>query len=141
MSESQEDFTTEDFEQRKKELEIERLELENERIREEDFREQNSSNLPKGSGFGIAALVLGILSLLGGWVCGVLAIIFAQIVLKDPDSSFEGYRHAKTGKITGIIGIIVWSIIFAIFTFGIGLLGLFGLLGLLAGGPRPVQHR
>ncbi len=148
MSESYKDFTIEELKQRKKELEIERLELEIERLEFENeciqkggFKGQDIAKPKKGSGLATASLVFGILSLLSFWICGVLAIAFAQTVLKDPDSSFGGYGRATSGKIMGIIGVVLSSLALMVFYAWYGIFGLLGLLGLLAGGSRPIQHR
>lgn len=88
-----------------------------------------------------AALVFGIIALcaslgLGaaslGWVgslCGILAIIFGAIGMKDTDA--DGKKRAKTGMILGIIsfcwGIIVTIACIACIGAGVGALGASGL--------------
>jgi len=79
-----------------------------------------------GKGYGIASLVLGIISIifcLLGYlplICGILAIVFATIHYKKEGKKKEGHGLATAGLVTGIIGTLfsalyslVWSAIFA----------------------------
>lgn len=74
-----------------------------------------------GNGFGIASLILGIVSLVGlcfclGPITGLLAIIFGIIHLaRRPEKRSFGIA----GIITGSMGVILSIIIFAILMFGI----------------------
>ncbi|MFH1376081.1 MAG: DUF4190 domain-containing protein [Candidatus Woesearchaeota archaeon] len=74
------------------------------------------------SGFAIASLILG---LLGVWGIGsILAIIFGAVALNQikKDKNLGGEGMAKWGLALGIIGLIVYTIIFASLgtLFGIG---------------------
>jgi len=85
------------------------------------------------SGFAIASLVLGIVSIPGscfyavpGIVCGILAIIFSTFAKKQADAGgfSENTRGlAKAGMICGIIGLSitgVFIVFFAIMVLGMG---------------------
>ncbi|MDP2750557.1 MAG: DUF4190 domain-containing protein [Nanoarchaeota archaeon] len=76
----------------------------------------------KTSGFAIASLILGILSiLLGwfplfGWIFIILALIFGVIALKQiKNQGLTGRGLAIAGTIMGIIGIILAAILFVKF--------------------------
>ena len=75
---------------------------------------------PANNGFAIAALVLGILSILGFWtfgigvVFGVLAVVFGLLGRnKAKEIAGDGKRGIATaGIITGAIGVVAGAIFF-----------------------------
>ena len=82
--------------------------------------QNTSNNSNKTYGLNIAALVLGIVSIVLWCVwfisipCGILALIFGIIGVKKP-----GKAMGITGVVTGAITIAIWIFIFTIaFVFG-----------------------
>ena len=79
--------------------------------------EEEKKELRKKSGMSVAALTLGIISLITNlfWYIalptGVLAIIFGAITTKK-----IGSKMGKAGLITGIIGIVLTTFIFLTLT-------------------------
>ncbi|MEU0471554.1 DUF4190 domain-containing protein [Streptomyces olivaceus] len=75
---------------------------------------------PKRNGFGVVALVLGILAALtfwtvfGGIVCGVLAVVFGALGFrrKRRGEATNG-ATAVVGAVIGLIGLLVSSILLA----------------------------
>jgi len=67
---------------------------------------------PQQNGLGVAALVLGIVSLVSCWiglVPGILAIIFGRIGMVRADKGEADNRGMATaGFVMGIIGVAVW---------------------------------
>ncbi len=156
MSETQDNSEMDELERRRKELELEQAKLENERLRERSHaeRHQYQGGGHHTGGLAMASFVLGIVSLpaifLGGlgWICGILALVFGQIALKDPDYTVDAHRKARAGKMMGIISIgatcLFWFVVGivggAALIIVFSILGLLGYLGFLAGGNRPVQY-
>ncbi len=161
MSETQDNSEMDELERRRKELELEQAKLENERLREQGRAEfeQHQAHHVGGShntgGLAMASFVLGIVSLptmflygFPGWVCGILALVFAQIVSKDSGHTVDAYRKARAGRIMGIISIgatcLFWFVVGivggAVLIIVFSILGLLGYLGFLAGGNRPIQY-
>jgi hypothetical protein len=72
--------------------------------------------VPKTNGKSIAALVMGILSIMIpylGFLIGIVAIIFASISLKEIKLRMEqGRGLAIAGLVCGIIGTAIYAIIF-----------------------------
>lgn len=70
---------------------------------------------PKTNGKSIASLVLGILSIMipyGGFLLGILAIIFSSLSFKDIKRTNEqGKGLAVAGLVCGIVGTVLWGII------------------------------
>nr|WP_082560348.1 MULTISPECIES: DUF4190 domain-containing protein [Paenibacillus] len=70
---------------------------------------------PKTNGKSIAALVLGILSIMIpyiGFVIGIVAIIFAALSLKEINARMEqGKGLAVAGLVCGIIGTLIYALI------------------------------
>lgn len=73
---------------------------------------------PKTNGKSIASLVLGILSVMipyGGFLLGILAIIFSSLSFKDIKRKNEqGKGLAVAGLVCGIVGTVLWGIIILI---------------------------
>jgi len=73
----------------------------------------------KVNGLSIAALVLGIVSIVLWCVwfisipCSILALIFGILGIKKPGKGF-----ALTGLITGAISLVIWVVIFALAFIG-----------------------
>ncbi|MCM3174298.1 DUF4190 domain-containing protein [Paenibacillus sp. MER 99-2] len=70
---------------------------------------------PKTNGKSIAALVLGILSIMIpyiGFIIGIVAIIFAALSLKEINVRMEqGKGLAVAGLVCGIIGTLIYALI------------------------------
>jgi len=90
-------------------------------------------------GFAVTSMIFGIVSIVGmlgccvpfvgviGLVSGIIAIIFAAVASNGMKTSgnFEGKGMATTGLILGIIGVVLYVIIFIIsLCIGLGLVGL-----------------
>ena len=93
--------------------------------------ENNQQNAP----YAVAALVLGICSLLFGCffvglICGIIGVVLAnkgiQIYNKQPEL-YSGFGMLKAGKITSILGIIFSAIYTAYYVIAITILGSAGL--------------
>lgn len=90
----------------------------------ETITSTTSSTSTDGKGFSIAALVLGIISLVICclWYvsipCAILAIIFAILGIRKK----AGKGMAIGGLVTGIIAICLWVLLF-IFAFSVGFTG------------------
>ncbi|MEN1988285.1 DUF4190 domain-containing protein [Paenibacillus hubeiensis] len=73
---------------------------------------------PKTNGKSIAALVLGILSIITpyvGLLIGIAAIIFASLSLKEIQRNLEqGRGMAIAGLVCGIIGTLIYAILFVL---------------------------
>jgi len=72
-----------------------------------------STTIPKQSGLAVAALVLGIIGLLMGFVPAVLAIIFGAMRKEE--------KFGRIGMILGIIGVVIWAVVFVILMIMINL--------------------
>lgn len=71
------------------------------------MNQQNSGSQPS-DGLATASLVMGILAIvIGGFVFGILAIVFAVMARKNGNTSGK----ATAGLIMGIISIALWAII------------------------------
>ncbi len=68
------------------------------------------------SGKAVAALVLGILGLLAGFILAVLAIIFGAIARGDTakDPTLGGRGMATAGLVLGIIGLLLTPLWYAV---------------------------
>jgi len=69
------------------------------------------------SGYAIAALVLGIVSLfIFGVICGTLAIIFGVKARNEIDRTpgLGGRQMATAGLVLGILGVVLWAVIILI---------------------------
>ncbi|MEI8122805.1 MAG: DUF4190 domain-containing protein [bacterium] len=98
------------------------------------------------SGYAIASLVLGILSIvpgvyLGGLVMGILAIVFSRMAMtriKAQPGSINGQGLATAGLVTGIVGLSLSVMVILIFgaIAGIGLAILATLFKAMAHMPR-----
>ncbi len=68
------------------------------------------------NGWGITALVLGLISLVfAGLVLGILAIIAGSIGVKRADTGFATNRRmAQWGRGLGILGIVAWFVFLVI---------------------------
>ncbi len=98
------------------------------------------------SGYAIASLVLGILSIvpgvyLGGLVMGILAIVFSRMAMtriKAQPGSINGQGLATAGLVTGIVGLSLSVMVILIFgaIAGIGLAILATLFKAIAHMPR-----
>lgn len=73
----------------------------------------------------LAALICGILGIVGGWisvvqnftfVLAIVAIVLGSKVMKDSSASAEEVKQAKLGRLLGIIG-VVFTICVYIVTF------------------------
>ncbi|PHR46762.1 MAG: hypothetical protein COA32_09780 [Fluviicola sp.] len=83
-----------------------------------------NTGAPKSNGMATASLVLGIVSIALGWILGgilgiitgILAIILAVVAKKKikADPSVGGKGAATGGMITGIIGLVLYAIIWII---------------------------
>lgn len=74
---------------------------------------QYSSLQRPQNGMGTAALVLGILGLLFGCLLGALAIVFGSIGISRANAGRANNKGAATtGLVLGIIGFVVWTLIF-----------------------------
>ena len=83
-----------------------------------------NTGAPKSNGMATASLVLGIVSIALGWILGgilgiitgILAIILAVVAKKKikADPSMGGKGSATGGMVTGIIGLVLYSIIWII---------------------------
>jgi len=83
------------------------------------------------SGYAIASLVLGVLSIVpgvyvGGLVMGILAIVFSRVAMKRikaTPGSINGQGLATAGLVTGIVGLSLSVFVILIFgaIAGIGL--------------------
>ena len=74
------------------------------------------------SGYAIASLVLGILSIvpgvwLGGLLMGILAIVFSRMAMKRINTSADvnGQGLATAGMVTGIVGLSLSVLVILIF--------------------------
>jgi hypothetical protein len=76
-----------------------------------------------------AVLVLGILSIVFCFICGIVALVLAsgdrRNYLRDPQHyTNASYELLKAGRICAIIGLSIWAVILlfyiAIFVFAIG---------------------
>jgi hypothetical protein len=75
------------------------------------------------SGYAIASLVLGILSIIpglyfGGIVMGILAIVFSRMAMtriRATPSSINGQGFATAGLVTGIVGLSLSVMVILIF--------------------------
>ena len=76
---------------------------------------------PKTNGKSIVALVLGILSIIApyvGFLIGIAAIIFASLSLKEIQRNLEqGRGMAIAGLVCGIIGTLIYAILFVLLLF------------------------
>jgi hypothetical protein len=74
---------------------------------------------PKTNGKSIAALVLGILSIMLpyiGFIIGIIAIVFSAISLKEIKKKQEqGRGMAIAGLVCGIVGTAIYAIIILVF--------------------------
>lgn len=70
----------------------------------------------KGNGWSIAALVLGLLATIGGfipfvtyvaWVFGILGIAFGAVGMKKAKATGNGHGLSVAGLVLGIIGTVV----------------------------------
>jgi len=92
------------------------------------------------SGFAIASLVLGILSILpgvyvGGLVMGILAIVFSRMAMariKAQPSRINGQGLATAGLVTGIVGLSLSVLIILMFG-AIACIGLAFIAAILKG--------
>lgn len=88
--------------------------------------EQNPSTLPT-SGKAIAALILGIVAIptclcygVPSLICGILALVFAQLAAKDiAAGKAKGSGMVLGGRICGGIGIALAVFFWVLFAFGI----------------------
>ncbi|BFH62332.1 DUF4190 domain-containing protein [Paenibacillus azoreducens] len=82
------------------------------------FQQVPSMQPPKTNGKAIAALVLGILSIVSPWfgvILGIIAIVFASLALRDIKSKHEGGRGlAIGGLVCGIVSIVLYGIMILI---------------------------
>ncbi|MDR0365709.1 MAG: DUF4190 domain-containing protein [Bifidobacteriaceae bacterium] len=68
------------------------------------------------NGMGVAALVLGIIGVLGVGICAVLAIIFGGLGMRKANKGLASNRNqSQAGMIMGIIGVGFWVFILWIF--------------------------
>lgn len=78
---------------------------------------------PKTNGKSIAALVLGILSIIFpyiGFIIGIIAIVFANLALKEIKRKGEqGRGMAIAGLVCGIIATAIYAIILIVVIIGI----------------------
>lgn len=99
------------------------------------------------SGYAIASLVLGVLSIvpgmyLGGLVMGILAIVFSRMAMariKATQGSINGQGLATAGLVTGIVGLSLSVMVILMFgaIAGIGLAMVVAFFkAVLAGMPR-----
>ena len=74
------------------------------------------ARMQKGQNFSVAAMVLGIVSVVLAWpmgfICGVLGIVFSQ-VSKNARGYMDG--KARAGLVCGIIGLCIFVLIMALF--------------------------
>lgn len=73
---------------------------------------------PKTNGKSIAALVLGILSIMLpyiGFIIGIIAIVFSAISLKEIKNQEQGRGMAIAGLVCGIVGTAIYAIIILVF--------------------------
>ncbi len=81
-----------------------------------------AEDAPRVTGFAIAALVLGIISLFatffGAIVCGILAMVFGIIALykiKKQPEKWKGRGMALAGYICAVVGLTLWSVVFLLY--------------------------
>lgn len=83
-----------------------------------EYREGPGFQIPKTNGKSIAALVLGILAVVIpyiGLIIGIIAIIFANISLKEiKKTGDQGRGMAIAGLVCGIVGTAIYAIILLI---------------------------
>ena len=95
----------------------------------EQVEAQPVAQQPLRSHRGVLVLVLGILSIVCCLICGIIAWVMANKDLKEMaagtmDPSGEGLT--KSGKICGIVGIVLQIVCFVLWLLllGVGLLGI-----------------
>ena len=87
------------------------------------FMPSSAPSVRQTSGFAIASLVLGILSIVpgvyvGGLVMGILAIVFSRMAMtriKAMPGSIDGAGLATAGLVTGIVGLSLSVLVILIF--------------------------
>ena len=93
-----------------------------------------AGNAPGNDGLAIAALVIGILSLLTSWILigafgGIIAIVLGFIALSRIRRSGQGGKGmAITGIVTGALSIVVAGLVIAFFGFVFSSAGGFGFV-------------
>lgn len=79
--------------------------------------------MTKSKKLSLAALICGIVSIVGGiiptvnnvtFILAIAAIVLSNMTGKETDATAEELKHAKIGKILGIVGIVVWVVAFLI---------------------------
>ncbi|MEW9699243.1 DUF4190 domain-containing protein [Paenibacillus sp. SI8] len=79
---------------------------------------QPSTFTPPTNGKSIAAMVLGILSIIIpyiGFILGIIAIVFSRIAAKEIKQRGEqGKGYATTGLVCGIVGTALYAIIIVV---------------------------
>ena len=98
------------------------------------------------SGYAVASLVLGVLSIVpgvyvGGLVMGILAIVFSRMAMtriKAMPGSLNGQGLATAGLVTGIVGLSLSVFVILIFgaIAGLGLAMFAAFFKALAGMPK-----
>ncbi len=89
----------------------------------DNYPPPNPYQPPRTNGKSIAAMVLGIVSIVLpyiGFIIGILAIIFSAISLKEIKRTGEqGRGMAIAGLVCGIVGTVIYAIIILLIVFAI----------------------
>ena len=92
------------------------------------------ANQTQNAPYAVAALVLGICSLLFGcifvgFVCGIVGLVLANkglaVYLQNP-AQYSGYGMLRAGKVTSILGIIFGAIYVCYYIIAVVILGAAG---------------
>lgn len=96
----------------------------------ETVEAQPVTQQPLRSHRGVLILVLGILSIVCCFICGIIAWVLANGDLKEMAAGRmdpSGRGLTQTGKICGIVGIALQIVVLALQLLGVGFLTIFGV--------------